>query len=64
MSIYQHTFHRTLFDMGPQQMTHLRAFTDPALQMQHHCHLRLQWAREHRDWTMEQWKKVAWLNET
>ncbi|GBN32839.1 hypothetical protein AVEN_177871-1 [Araneus ventricosus] len=22
------------------------------------------WAREHRDWTMEEWKRVAWLEES
>ena len=24
----------------------------------------LQWAREHQNWTMEQWKKVAWSDES
>ncbi|GBM90767.1 hypothetical protein AVEN_188989-1 [Araneus ventricosus] len=26
--------------------------------------LRLQWAREHRDWTMDDWKTVAWSDES
>ncbi|GBL97579.1 hypothetical protein AVEN_49100-1 [Araneus ventricosus] len=26
--------------------------------------LRLQWAREHRDWTMDEWKRVAWSDES
>ena len=25
---------------------------------------RLQWARERRNWTLEQWKKVAWSDES
>ncbi|GBO05414.1 hypothetical protein AVEN_12274-1 [Araneus ventricosus] len=28
-----------------------------------HRQLRLQWAREHRDWTMDEWKRVAWSDE-
>ncbi|GBO36636.1 hypothetical protein AVEN_173019-1 [Araneus ventricosus] len=26
-----------------------------------HRQLRLQWAREHRDWIMDEWKRVAWV---
>ncbi|GBN47882.1 hypothetical protein AVEN_39364-1 [Araneus ventricosus] len=26
--------------------------------------LRLQWDREHRDWTMDEWKRVAWSDES
>ncbi|GBN75143.1 Transposable element Tc1 transposase [Araneus ventricosus] len=29
-----------------------------------HRQLRLQWAREHRDWTMDEWKRVAWWDES
>ncbi|GBM41833.1 Transposable element Tc1 transposase [Araneus ventricosus] len=29
-----------------------------------HRQLRLQWAREHRDWTMDEWKRVAWFDES
>ncbi|GBO42429.1 hypothetical protein AVEN_69110-1 [Araneus ventricosus] len=29
-----------------------------------HSQLRLQWAREHRDWTMDEWKRVAWSDES
>ncbi|GBL85036.1 Transposable element Tc1 transposase [Araneus ventricosus] len=29
-----------------------------------HRQLRLQWAREHRDWTMDEWKRVAWPDES
>ncbi|GBM62743.1 hypothetical protein AVEN_63318-1 [Araneus ventricosus] len=28
-----------------------------------HRQLRLQWASEHRDWTMDEWKRVAWSDE-
>ncbi|GBM94806.1 hypothetical protein AVEN_134635-1 [Araneus ventricosus] len=29
-----------------------------------HRQLRLQWAREHRDWTMDEWKRVSWSDES
>ncbi|GBN90033.1 hypothetical protein AVEN_66919-1 [Araneus ventricosus] len=29
-----------------------------------HRQLRLQWAREHRDWTTDEWKRVAWTDES
>ncbi|GBN67749.1 hypothetical protein AVEN_44669-1 [Araneus ventricosus] len=29
-----------------------------------HDQLRLQWAREHRDWAMDEWKRVAWSDES
>ncbi|GBN33288.1 hypothetical protein AVEN_124217-1 [Araneus ventricosus] len=29
-----------------------------------HRQLRLQWTREHRDWTMDEWKGVAWWDES
>ncbi|GBM53553.1 hypothetical protein AVEN_571-1 [Araneus ventricosus] len=29
-----------------------------------HRQLRLQWAQEHRDWTMDEWKRVAWSEES
>ncbi|KAK3519768.1 hypothetical protein QTP70_003892 [Hemibagrus guttatus] len=29
-----------------------------------HCRKRQQWAREHQNWTTEQWKKVAWSDES
>ncbi|GFV43990.1 HTH_Tnp_Tc3_2 domain-containing protein [Trichonephila clavipes] len=30
------------------------------------CHrqLRVRWAREHRDWSMDQWERVAWSEES
>ena len=29
-----------------------------------HAKQRLQWAREHKDWTVEDWAKVVWSNES
>ncbi|GBM65648.1 Transposable element Tc1 transposase [Araneus ventricosus] len=29
-----------------------------------HRQLRLQWAREHRDWSVDEWKRVAWSDES
>ncbi|GBN00504.1 hypothetical protein AVEN_37290-1 [Araneus ventricosus] len=29
-----------------------------------HRQLLLQWAWEHRDWTMDEWKRVAWSDES
>ena len=29
-----------------------------------HHQKRLQWARERRNWTLEQWKKVSWSDES
>ncbi|GBL78665.1 Transposable element Tc1 transposase [Araneus ventricosus] len=29
-----------------------------------HRQLRLQWVRKHRDWTMDEWKRVAWSDES
>ncbi|GBN25785.1 hypothetical protein AVEN_59434-1 [Araneus ventricosus] len=29
-----------------------------------HRQLRIQWALKHRDWTMDEWKRVAWSNES
>ncbi|GBM98318.1 Transposable element Tc1 transposase [Araneus ventricosus] len=35
----------------------------PLLTKLHH-QLRLQWAREHRDWTMDEWKRFVWSDES
>ncbi|GFW32202.1 transposase domain containing protein [Trichonephila clavipes] len=29
-----------------------------------HRQLRLHWAREHRDWSIDQWERVAWSDES
>ncbi|MCI4375533.1 hypothetical protein PGIGA_G00110650 [Pangasianodon gigas] len=40
-----------------------RPVRSPILTPVHH-RKHLQWAREHQNWTMEQWKKVPWSNES
>ncbi|GFX09605.1 transposable element Tcb1 transposase [Trichonephila clavipes] len=30
----------------------------------HHRQLRMRWAREHGDWSMDQWERVVWSNES
>ncbi|GBM65331.1 hypothetical protein AVEN_12097-1 [Araneus ventricosus] len=59
-SVSEHTVQRTLLDMGlcSRRPTHVPLLT------KRHRQLRLQWAREHRDWTMDEWKRVAWLDES
>ncbi|GFX45131.1 transposable element Tc1 transposase [Trichonephila clavipes] len=34
------------------------------LMTKRHRQLRLRWGREHRDWSMDQWERVAWLDES
>ncbi|GBM09238.1 hypothetical protein AVEN_20079-1 [Araneus ventricosus] len=41
-----------------------RRSTRVALLTKRHRQLCLQWAREHRDWTMDEWKRVAWSDES
>ncbi|KFM68457.1 hypothetical protein X975_11860, partial [Stegodyphus mimosarum] len=57
-SVSQHTVQRTLLHMGQciRRPKHV-----PALTVFHH-QLHLQWAKEHWNWTLEEWKKVAWSN--
>ncbi|GBM36947.1 hypothetical protein AVEN_231487-1 [Araneus ventricosus] len=59
-SVSEHTIQRTLLDMGLCS----RLPTRVPLLTKRHRQLRLQWAREHRDWTMDEWKRVAWLDES
>ncbi|GFT10568.1 transposable element Tc1 transposase [Trichonephila clavipes] len=35
-----------------------------ALLTKRHRQLRLRWAREHHDWSMDQWERVAWSDES
>ncbi|GBO10338.1 hypothetical protein AVEN_110192-1 [Araneus ventricosus] len=59
-SISEHTVQRTLLDMGlcSRRPTHVPLLT------KRFCQLHLQWAREHRDWTMDEWKRVSWSDES
>ncbi|GBM98748.1 hypothetical protein AVEN_108076-1 [Araneus ventricosus] len=54
-SVSEHIVQRTLFDMGLCSRRPIRV----PLFIKRHRQLRLQWAREHRDWTMDEWKRVA-----
>ncbi|GBO04691.1 hypothetical protein AVEN_19391-1 [Araneus ventricosus] len=59
-SVSEHTVQRTLLDMGLCS----RRLTRAVLSTKRRRQLRLQWAREHRDWTMDEWKRVAWSDES
>ncbi|GBN47644.1 hypothetical protein AVEN_208465-1 [Araneus ventricosus] len=58
-SVSEHTVQRTLLDMG---LCNSRPTRVPLLTKRHR-QLRLQWAQEHQDWTMDEWKRVAWSDE-
>ncbi|GBL74750.1 hypothetical protein AVEN_243618-1 [Araneus ventricosus] len=59
-SVSEHTVQRTLLDMG---LCRRRPTRVPQLTKRHR-QLRLQWAREHRDWIMNEGKRVAWSDES
>ncbi|GBO03718.1 hypothetical protein AVEN_253217-1 [Araneus ventricosus] len=59
ISVSEHTVQRTLSDMGLSS----RRPTRVPLLTKRHRQLRLHWTREHRDWTMDEWKRVAWSDE-
>ncbi|GBO11183.1 hypothetical protein AVEN_23733-1 [Araneus ventricosus] len=59
-SVSVHTVQRTLLDMGLCS----RRPTRVPLLTKCHRRLRLQWSREHRDWAMDEWKRVAWSDES
>ncbi|GBM51958.1 hypothetical protein AVEN_194254-1 [Araneus ventricosus] len=52
LSVSDHTVQRTLLDMG---LCSRRLIRVPLLSKRHR-QLCLEWAREHRDWTMNEWK--------
>ncbi|GBN37285.1 hypothetical protein AVEN_160868-1 [Araneus ventricosus] len=58
-SVSENTVQQALLDMGLCS----RRPTRVPLLTKRHRQLRLQWAREHRDWTMDEWKRVAWSDE-
>ncbi|GBO44027.1 Transposable element Tc1 transposase, partial [Araneus ventricosus] len=41
-----------------------RSPTRVPLLTKRHRQLRLHWTREHRDWTLDEWKRVAWSDES
>ncbi|GBM26206.1 Transposable element Tc1 transposase [Araneus ventricosus] len=59
-SVAEHTVQRTMLDMGLCS----RHPTRVPLLTKRHRPLRLQWTREHRDRTMDEWKRVAWSDES
>lgn len=58
--VSEHTVQRTLLDMGLRSKRPTRV----PLLTKRHRQLRLRWAREHRDWSMDQWERVAWSDES
>ena len=59
-NVLQSTVHRTLLRMGLRSCRPVRVpMTTPV-----HHRKRLQGARERWNWTLEQWKKVAWSDES
>ncbi len=58
--VSEYTVHRRLLGMGLHSCRPVRV---PMLTPVHR-QKRQQWAREHQNWTTEQWKKVAWSNES
>ena len=58
--VSEYTVHRSLLRMGLHSRRPVRV---PMLTPVHR-RKRQQWAREHQNWTTEQWKKVAWCDES
>ncbi|GFV09731.1 transposase domain containing protein [Trichonephila clavipes] len=58
--VLEHTVPRTLLDMGLRSKRPTRV----PLLTKRHRQLRLRFAREHRDWSMDQWERVAWSHES
>lgn len=56
--VSSHTVHRSLLRMGLR-----RKKVSASMLANVHRQKRLLWALEHEDWTMEQWKGVAWSRE-
>ena len=59
-NVSQSTVHRTLLRMG----LHSRRLVRVSMMTSVHHRKRLQWARERRNWTLEQWKMVTWFDES
>ena len=59
-NVSQSTVHRTLLRMGLRSCRPVRV----PIMTTVHRQKRLQWARGRRNWTLEQWKKVAWSDES
>lgn len=59
-SVSEHTVHRALLRLGLRS----RSSAPVTALTPGHCLKRLQWAREHRAWSPQQWSKVAWSGES
>ena len=59
-NVSQSTVHRTLLRMGLRS----RGLVRVPMMTPVHRRKRLQWARKHQNWTLGQWKKVAWSDES
>ncbi|GFU71879.1 transposable element Tcb1 transposase [Trichonephila clavipes] len=58
--VLEHTVQWTLLDMGLRSKRPTRV----PLLTKRHRQQHLRWAREHRDWSMDQWERVAWSDES
>jgi len=58
--VSENTVHRSLLCIGLHSCRPVRVPTLTPV----HRRKRQQWAREHQNWTTEQWKKVAWSDES
>lgn len=58
--VSEYTVHRSLLRLGLRSRRSVRV---PMLTPVH-CPTRQEWVDEHQNWTMEQWKKVAWSGES
>ncbi|GBM17643.1 Transposable element Tc1 transposase [Araneus ventricosus] len=58
-SVSEHSSADTVGYGNVQQTSH-----SCALLNKRHRLLRLQWTQEHRDWTMDEWKRIAWSDES
>lgn len=59
-SVSKHTVQQTLLDIG----LHSIHPTSVPLLTKLHCQLCIQWTQEHREWTRDKWKRVAWSDES
>jgi hypothetical protein len=59
-SVTSQTIRRALKNQGLKAITKKKK----ALLPLHHCRARLDWAIAHQHWTLEDWKRVVWSDET
>ncbi|GFW79478.1 HTH_Tnp_Tc3_2 domain-containing protein [Trichonephila clavipes] len=59
-----HTLSKKTVQRSLHRMGSVRRPTRVPLVNARHRAARLAWAREHRDWSVEDWKRVAWSNES